>query len=99
MCSGAAIPEAAERCDEHGERGGERGRGARRVGATGLAGGGAGRAVGLAGQPAGHRRHGQQDILRPAAPLGAGVPQGSFIYVFYLLKTDLFTVSQTGRVH
>jgi hypothetical protein len=56
----------------------------------GPAGGGAGRAVGLAGQPPGHRRHGQQDILRPAAPLGAGVPQGHYIYVFYLLKANLF---------
>jgi hypothetical protein len=35
MCSGAAVPETAERGDEHGEGGGERGRGAHRVGATG----------------------------------------------------------------
>jgi hypothetical protein len=68
-------------------------------GYTGPAGGGAGRAVGLAGQPAGHRRHRQQDILGPATPLGAGVPQGSFIYVFFLLITDLFIVSHTGSVH
>jgi hypothetical protein len=80
MCPGAVVPEAAKRGDKHGEGGGERGRGARRVGATGPAGGGAGRAVGLAGQPAGHRRHGQQDILGPAPPLGAGVPQGSYIF-------------------
>jgi hypothetical protein len=83
-CSGAAIPEAAKRGDKHGEGGGERGRGARRVGATGPAGGGAGRAVGLAGQPPGHRRHGQQDIFGPAAPLGAGVPQGPYIYFVWL---------------
>ncbi len=35
MCPGAAIPEAAERGDKHGEGGGERGRGAHRVRATG----------------------------------------------------------------
>jgi hypothetical protein len=35
LCSGATVPEAAERGDAHGERGGERGRGAHRVRATG----------------------------------------------------------------
>jgi hypothetical protein len=35
MCPGAAVPEAAERGDEHGEGGGERGHGAHRVGAAG----------------------------------------------------------------
>ncbi len=65
---------------------------------TGPAGGGAGRAVGLAGQPAGHRCHGQQDILGPAAPLGAGVPQGPYIYFIFFKRIYLFG-SHTGSVH
>jgi hypothetical protein len=35
LYSGAAVPKAAERGDKHGEGGGERGRGAHRVRATG----------------------------------------------------------------